>query len=54
MWNAMRIYGRERLPKILAGFEVLDWFGHEERVLDAAPAWQWTNQPVIAMRKLGA
>lgn len=30
MWNAMRIYGRKRLPKILAGFEVLEWFGHEE------------------------
>ena len=37
MWNAMRIYGRRRLPRLLEGFEVVEWFGHEEAVLDTAP-----------------
>ena len=75
MWNAMRIYGRRRLPRLLEGFEVVEWFGHEEAVLDTAPvslrpsgplafcknaetsetgaqAWQWTNQPVVVLRKV--
>ena len=54
MWNAMRIYGRKRLPKLFAGFEVMEWFGHEESVQDTAPPWQWTNQPVIVLRKKAA
>ncbi len=33
-WNAYRVYGRLRLPFLLAGWKVLDTFGFEERLLD--------------------
>ena len=52
MWNAMRIYGRKRLALLWDGFEVVEWFGHDETVLEEAPLWQWTNQPVVVLRKV--
>ena len=45
------IQGHRRLPLLFKGFEVVQWFGHSPSVLDEAPLWQWTNQPVIVLRK---
>lgn len=45
VWNAHRIYGRARLPRLLAGWRVLGTFGYDERMLDAAPG-RWDQQPV--------
>jgi hypothetical protein len=47
----MRIYGTKRLPLLWEGFEALQWFGHRESVLDEAPLWEWTNQPVVVLRR---
>lgn len=49
--SLMRLSCRRRLAQVWAGFEAIEWFGHDESVLDTAPAWQWTNQPVIVLRK---
>ena len=34
VWNAHRVYGRHRLPLLLAGWEVVATFGHNEALLD--------------------
>lgn len=45
VWNAHRIYGRKRLPRLLDGWRVLGSFGYEESMLDA-PLGRWDRQPV--------
>ena len=44
-------FHRRRLPQVFAGFKAIEWFGHDESIVDTAPPWQWTNQPVIVLRK---
>jgi len=45
VWNAHRIYGRRRLPKLFEGWRVVRAFGFEESMFDA-PVGRWDQQPV--------
>lgn len=45
VWNAHRIYGRLRLPRLLEGWKVLASFGYNEAMLEA-PVGRWDQQPV--------
>ena len=47
----IRCFHRRRLAQVFTGFKAIEWFGHDESIVDTAPAWQWTNQPVIVLRK---
>jgi len=49
----MRIYGARRLRMLFGagGFEELRWFGHDKTVLERAPLWEWSNQPLIVLHK---
>ncbi|MGE0607021.1 MAG: DUF268 domain-containing protein [Pirellulales bacterium] len=49
VWNAHRIYGRQRLPQLLGGWEQVASFGFEEALFDQ-PAGQYA-QPVFVLRR---
>lgn len=37
IWNLMRVYGRDRLPRLLDGYEVVARIGYDEERVDTAP-----------------
>ena len=37
IWNLMRVYSRDRLPRLLDGYEVVARIGYDEERVDAAP-----------------
>jgi len=49
-WNAHRIYGRIRLPRLLDGWRVVRSFGFDEAMLDA-PLGRWDQQPVFLLER---
>jgi len=66
IWNAHRIYGRNRLPKLIEGFEVVDTFGLIDSDYDVDEALKRRNgknphrpgvsggahQPIIVLKKI--
>lgn len=50
VWNAHRIYGEHRLPKLLEGFEILNTFGFNERSLHTNTGTSANNQPIFVLR----
>lgn len=54
-----RIYGRERLPKLLSGWKMVDSFGYEEKLLDRDTGFGWDESnkempeyaPVLVLEK---
>ncbi len=48
VWNAHRIYGRVRLPLLLAGWDVVDVVGPVD--LNGAPGRERYTQPVLVLR----
>jgi hypothetical protein len=51
VWNAHRFYGRVRLPMLFDGWEVIDTFGVDERVVDQImPHTHTAYQPIFVLR----
>ncbi len=51
VWNAHRVYGKIRLPLLLKGWEVLDYFGYDEKLLDKNN-WGKIHQPVFVLKNV--
>lgn len=49
VWNAHRIYGRKRLPRLLAGWRTLASYGFQDTMLDLGPLGRFDNQPVFVL-----
>lgn len=54
VWNANRIYGRHRLPKLLANFKIIEWIGGDTSCLDIMPMYNrvFAYQPILICSKL--
>ncbi len=60
VWNAHRIYGQERLPLLLEGWEVVGKYGYDQNLLqrDVGLGWDPTNteypqyQPIFVLKNL--
>lgn len=55
VWNALRRYGRARLPLLLTGFELIDdpinaWAHRDLGVLDADPNFKRSQEPPLLLR----
>jgi len=53
VWNANRIYGRNRLPLLLEKYNIIEWFGGDESCLDVIPMYggKYTYQPILVCNK---
>jgi hypothetical protein len=49
VWNAHRIYGRQRLPLLLQGWRLLASYGFDEQLFDL-PLGRWDVQPVFVLQ----
>lgn len=52
MWNAHRVYGKIRLPLLLAGWEVVDSFGFSSKDYDIDNSAGTTHQPIFVLKKI--
>ena len=50
VWNLHRRYGRERLPLLLRGWEVVAVYGWRSDALDAAASFTRSYEPVMVLR----
>ena len=50
VWNAHRVYGHERLPRLLAGWRIIASYGYNESLLDQGPLGSFANQPVFVLQ----
>jgi hypothetical protein len=50
VWNVNRIYGRLRLPLLLAGWEIVDTFGFSDNFFESKEAW--CQEPIFVLRNL--
>jgi hypothetical protein len=46
MWNAARIYGKHRLPKLTEGWNWIDSFGYDDKLLES----NGSVQPLVVLR----
>jgi hypothetical protein len=53
VWNAHRIYGEKRLPMLLNGFEILEWFGGNPLNIYNIPQFggKFSPQPIMVCNK---
>lgn len=49
VWNAHRVYGRRRLPRLLSGWRTVASFDYDETMLDRGPLGGFENQPVFVL-----
>lgn len=54
VWNANRIYGEKRLPMLLKGFHILEWFGGDPSKVYNVPQFggKFSPQPIIVCNKM--
>ena len=50
-WNAHRVYGPIRLPKLFHKFEEIKWYGSTKKQLFARPLRKNSYQPVVVLKK---
>ena len=54
VWNAHRIYGKKRWPKLIEGFEIIDESGFKDgNVLDVDTGSGCTQQPIVVLKNKG-
>lgn len=53
VWNAHRIYGRTRWPRLIEGWRVVHSFGFDESIMDAELG-RWDQQPVWILENAAA
>lgn len=52
VWNAHRVYGPLRLPKLFENFKEMNWYGYsKERLFNQRPA-QNSYQPVVVLQRV--
>ena len=53
VWNANRIYGRNRLPLLLEKFNIIEWIGGDDSCVDLEPLHNgvFAYQPIIVCEK---
>lgn len=53
VWNANRIYGEKRLPLLINGFNVLEWFGGNPTNIFNVPQYggKFSPQPILVCNK---
>jgi hypothetical protein len=49
VWNAHRIYGRKRLPRLLDGWRTLAAYDFQDAMLDLGPLGAYERQPVFVL-----
>lgn len=49
VWNAHRVYGRKRLPRLLEGWRILAAYDFHDAMLDKGPLGSFDNQPVFVL-----
>jgi hypothetical protein len=54
VWNAHRIYGETRLPMLLNGFDILEWFGGDPTNVLNVPRFggKFSPQPILVCKKI--
>ncbi len=53
VWNAHRIYGRQRLPKLFRGWNLIDYSGPDLNALLEGPAEDQYKQPIFLLEPSG-
>jgi SAM-dependent methyltransferase len=49
VWNAHRVFGRKRLPRLLEGWRTLGTYDFQDAMLDLGPLGGFDNQPVLVL-----
>lgn len=52
IWNAHRIYGKHRLPKLLQGWKILDAFGYSKNIYDEDTGLEAKYQPIFVLQNI--
>ncbi len=52
VWNAHRIYGKHRLPKLLQGWKILDAFGYSKNIYDEDTGLEAKYQPIFVLQNI--